>query len=757
MTQRNPFPVHHAVAAAAVLALHVGASAQTAVPGELQVVTVTAERRLENIRDVPSSVTALQGDVLEALATSGQDLRALSGRVPSLNIESSFGRAFPRFYIRGYGNTDFRLNASQPVSLVYDDVVQENSILKGFPIFDVDRVEVLRGPQGSLFGSNTPAGVVKFESVRPGKKAEGYGSLSFGTFSTVNAEAAGNIPLGQNVAMRISVLSQSRDDWVDNTITSSPTRELEGYRDNAMRTQVQFDGGKAYNALLNVHARDLNGSARLFRANIIQPGTNNLVAGFDERKISNDGQNRAELQNYGGSLRLRIGLPGMSLHSITGIETVRAYSRGDIDGGYGASFLGAGNFGPGNIPFASESADGIPKHQQLTQELRLESDTSGAISWQAGVFAFKEDYKIESFSYDSLAASAQDGYQLVRQQNTALAVFGAATLAVTPDLKLRGGLRYTRDKKDFVVEAYSSSGFVPCVLLGKCTLAQLRAQGPTSAAPSDNKLNWDLSGTYALDKGTSLYARAGTGFRASSVQGAGAFNGQSVAGPENNMSVEAGVKADLFGRRARIAFGVFSYTVKDLQLTAVGGAANANILLSAKKAKGQGFELDFQSYLSDRLLATVGVGYNDTKLQDGNLAVAFCAACTVTDPTTTRGGNTVALIDGNPLPQAPKLTGNFTLKYTQPVGNGDLYVFTDWVHRSKVNFFLYESVEFTGKALTEGGLRVGYSWGGGKYDVAAYGRNITNQVREVGGIDFNNLTGFINEPRTFGVQFKAMF
>ena len=757
MTRSSPFHVHHALAAAAILALHFGASAQSAVPGELQVVTVTAERRLENIRDVPSSVTALQGDVLEALATSGQDLRALSGRVPSLNIESSFGRAFPRFYIRGYGNTDFRLNASQPVSLVYDDVVQENSILKGFPIFDVDRVEVLRGPQGSLFGRNTPAGVVKFESVRPGKKAEGYGSLSYGTFGTVNAEAAGNIPLGQNVAMRLSVLSQSRDDWVTNTIASSPTRELEGYRDGALRAQVQFDGGKDYNALLNVHARDLNGSARLFRANIIKLGTNELVSGFDERKISNDGQNRAELQNYGGSLRLKVSLGGMSLHSITGIETVRAYSRGDIDGGYGASFLGAGNFGPGNIPFASESADGIPKHKQLTQELRLESDTSGAISWQAGVFAFKEDYKIESFSYDSLAASAQDGYQLVRQQNTALAVFGAATLAVTPDLKLRGGLRYTRDKKDFVVEAYNNTGFVPCVLLSKCTLAQLQGQGPTTAAPSDNKLNWDLSGTYALSKTASLYARAATGFRASSVQGAGAFNGQSVAGPENNTSFEAGVKADLFGRRARIAFGAFSYTVKDLQLTAVGGAANANILLSAKKAKGQGFELDFQSYLSDRVLATVGVGYNDTKLQDGNLAVAFCAACTVTDPKTTRGGNQVALIDGNPLPQAPKLTGNFTLKYTQPVGNGDLYVFTDWVHRSKVNFFLYESVEFTGKALTEGGLRVGYSWGGGKYDVAAFGRNITNQIRVVGGIDFNNLTGFINEPRTFGVQFKAMF
>jgi iron complex outermembrane receptor protein len=84
-------------------------------------------------------------------------------------------------------------------------------------------------------------------------------------------------------------------------------------------------------------------------------------------------------------------------------------------------------------------------------------------------------------------------------------------------------------------------------------------------------------------------------------------------------------------------------------------------------------------------------------------------------------------------------------------------VLTDWVYRSKVNFFLYESVEFTGKALTEGGLRVGYLWGNGRYEAAAFVRNLTNQIRIVGGIDFNNLTGFINEPRTYGVQFKAAF
>ena len=759
LLRRAPASVHHSLAAAALAALHLGASAQTEA-GKLETITVTAERRVENLQQVPNSVSVLQGELLDVLGTSGQDLRVLSGRVPSLNVESSFGRAFPRFYIRGYGNTDFRLNASQPVSLVYDDVVQENPILKGFPVFDVARIEVLRGPQGTLFGRNTPAGVVKFDSARPAlNKSEGYGSLSIGTFSTVNAEGALNVPLGAESALRFSLLNQTRNDWAKNTNSAGPTQDLEGYRDSALRVQWLTEPSKDFSALANVHARDFNGSARLFRARIIQPGTNELVSGFDIKKIANDGANESQLQNYGGSLRLRWNLGDMTLYSITGYEQVRTYSRGDIDGSAGPYFA------PGAIPFASESADGIPTHSQWTQELRLESNSRGALTWQAGLFLFKEDYKIESFSYDSLTANAQDGYLRVRQKNDAVALFGALNYAVTPELRLRAGLRYTKDEKDFQVEAYNNSGFAPCIgpTLGipgfgppKCSLAQLAALGPLSASPSDSKVDWDLSGTYALDKTINLYARAATGFRGASVQGASAFNNQSVAGPESNTSVEVGVKAELFDRRARLNFGVFSYKVKDLQLTAVGGAGNANILLSAKEATGQGFELDLQAFITDKLLATLGVGYNDTKIKDPSLAVAVCAECTVTDPQV-GGPRSAAFINGNPLPQAPKTTVNFTARYSQPVAGGELYAFTDWVYRSKVNFFLYESTEFVGKALTEGGVRVGYSWGNGKYDAAIFGRNITNQIHIVGGIDFNNLTGFVNEPRTWGAQFKATF
>ena len=186
-------------------------AAQEAPPGQLDEVLVTAERRSENIRDVPNSVSTVSGEDLDVLSTGGQDVRLLAGRVPSLNVESSFGRAFPRFYIRGYGNGDFRLNASQPVSLIYDDVVQENPILKGFPIFDLEQIEVLRGPQGTLFGRNTPGGVVKFDSVRPEPDFGGYVNVSDATYNTANIEGAINFAARRGlVGARLGALSTSR-------------------------------------------------------------------------------------------------------------------------------------------------------------------------------------------------------------------------------------------------------------------------------------------------------------------------------------------------------------------------------------------------------------------------------------------------------------------------------------------------------------------------------------------------------------------
>jgi iron complex outermembrane receptor protein len=155
-------------------------------------------------------------------------------------------------------------------------------------------------------------------------------------------------------------------------------------------------------------------------------------------------------------------------------------------------------------------------------------------------------------------------------------------------------------------------------------------------------------------------------------------------------------------------------------------------------------------------MITAGTSYNFTKIKDPGLYITPCGSgCTVLDPEITRDGTTLALIDGNPLPQAPKWIANITARYSIPYREGEFFAYTDWAYRSKVSFFLYQSVEFNGKPWVEGGLRAGYAWDGGKRELALFGRNITNKKAITGGIDFDNLTGYVNEPRIYGVQFRA--
>jgi iron complex outermembrane recepter protein len=722
-------------------------------PITLDAVQVTADRRVENIQDVPMAITAIHGEKLQVLTAGGDDIRLLSGRLPSLNIESSYGRSFPRFYVRGLGNSDFDLNASQPVSLVYDDVVQENPILKGFPMFDMDQVEMYRGPQGTLFGRNSPAGVIKFSSARPEQTFGGYGRVSYGSYGTANVEGALTGALSPTVSARFSLLHQRRDNWVDNT-NNGPGDDLEGYRDTAARLQFLYSPSESFEALANVHMRKLDGTARVFRAGAIRPGSNDIADGIERDRASIDAANEQNLSQVGGSLRMRWDLGRTTLHSITGYESVTDYySRGDIDGGSIYTFPPDQ---PNEALFPAESADGLPSHRQLSQEFRLESNEWGRFDWQAGLFWFDEKIDIDSFSYDGFGGP-QNGYAKQHQDNTAWAVFASGDYDLSERFSLRGGLRYTKDQKDFVAERVQGP-------FGSGPIA------PIKVSPSDDDVSGDLSALYKVSDATNVYARVARGFRAPSVQGRLMFADASlpadelvtVGRTETVLSWEAGIKTQLWDNRVRLGFALFRYTVHDQQLTAVGGDANIARLVNADKVNGQGAELDLEAYLTPDLLVTFGASYNDTEIDDPDLAVFPCALdpafsfCGVRDPVNPADPRTV-LIDGNPLPQAPKHVYNFTARYGIPLGEGELFAYTDWAYRSEASFFLYDSVSFRSQPSLEGGLRLGYNWSDGDYEVALFGRNITDEMTVVSGIDFNNLTGMLNEPRTWGLEFSAKF
>ena len=734
------------LALGASTAMMAGAAAAQTEAGGFDEITVTAQKVEENIQDVPLSVATVSGEALDVLFSGGLDVRSLSGRIPSLRIESSFGRTFPRFYIRGLGNTDFDLNASQPVSFVYDEVVLENPVAKGMPIFDVERVEVLRGPQGTLFGRNTPAGIVKLDSVKPSDEYGGYAQLSYGRFNTVNFEAAVGGPLADGVSFRVSTLYQHRSDWVDNA-SSSVENEVGGYNDVGYRAQLLLEPSDNFSALLNVHGRVYDGSARIFRANIIQSGTNNLTTDFDRQTIFQDGRNKQKVRQIGANARLEYDFGGAVLTSITAWESAETFSRGDIDGGFGASFLNNGF--PPTIPFDAESADGLPEHDQFSQEIRLAGDLGDRFDYQIGGYYFYEDIAIDSFNFESLApGNPQDGYARQAQETNSWALFAHVGFDVTERLNIQAGIRYTDEEKEFVAERTQS----PLAFL-----SVPNATGLITANPSADDFSWDVSATYAVSDQTNIYGRVATSFRAPSIQGRLLFGDVvTVADTEEILSIEAGVKTATADNRARLNLTGFWYDISDQQLTAVGGGANFNQLVNAEETRGYGLEMEAGWAPVESFVVTAGVSYNFTEIRDPNLFVQPCAGgCTVLDPAGPSAG--LVSIDGNALPHAPRWIANGTFRFSKPVARGgELFLFGDIAYASDANFFLYESAEFHDDVF-EAGLRAGYLSEDGSCEFAVFGRNVTNDTSLNGGIDFNNLTGFVNEPPLWGIELSKKF
>jgi iron complex outermembrane recepter protein len=703
---------------------------------ELETITVTAQKRSQSIQEVPISIATLSGEKFDAIFSSGDDITALAIKVPGLYAETSNGRAAPRFYIRGLGNTDFDLAASQPVSIIMDEVVMENVILKSTPLFDVQQVEVIRGPQGTLFGRNTTAGIIKFDSVKPRQEYDAYVKTTAGTLGMLNMEGAVGGGLTDELSARVSLLSQHRSDWVDNSF-SGDNDAMGGYNERAGRLQFLYEAAD-FDALLNVHSRNYDGTSSLFRANILTNGSNKLNANYDRDTVAYDAptSNSQSYDSWGASLKLDFQFDGMTLTSISAMEKADGGGIGDIDGGNPT--------GPGFIPFQAVTEDQLKDLEQYTQEIRLASDTSDALSWQVGGFYFDSTFGVNSI--DGFFGATE-----VFHGNTSWALFGQTSYKINDKLDVTGGIRYTDDVKTFSVGQQNVDGFA--LVIG---VAQIQQYDPIKV--SDDNISWELSANYRLTDKTSLFARMADGFRAQSIQGRDvAFEAPpSVAKSETIMSYEVGAKSDLLNNTLRLNGALFYYTIDDIQLSAIGGETQGNQLINADKGVGYGFEVDFDYRVLPNFSLGGGFSYNKTELQDKTLAVAPCGSgmCTVLDPV---NGSNQALIDGNPFPQAPETILTLNGRYDFPIETGEIYVYGDYQLQGKTNLFLYESAEFKSNNNFEAGLRVAYINYENNYEVGVFGRNITDEDNLKGAIDFNNLTGFVNEPRTFGVDFKISF
>jgi iron complex outermembrane receptor protein len=557
----------------------------------LEEIVVTATKREESLQDVPISVATMSGERLNSIFTGGEDVLALANRVPGLYAESSNGRAAPRFYLRGLGNIDFDLAASQPVSFIMDEVVMENTVLKSFPLFDVQNIEVIRGPQGTLFGRNTTAGIVKVNTRRPEHESSGYISGSIGTYTTGNLEAAYGGSLSDNTAARVSFLYRTRDNWISNGFTGE-SDVMGEFEEIAGRVQLLWSPSDDFEALLSLQARSMEGTSSIFRANVFTTGSNELNQNFDRDVVYfNEGDNNPQSYDaFGATLTLDWDLGNSTLTSITSFQDADGSSRGDIDGGVvdfsgtavpppgitsdpaALHFIIGATFPtfPGSIHVDSVSEDGADT-EQFTQEFRIASDTTGPFSWQVGAFYFDSELIVETEAFSSFSFIGNSPQNtIVVYDNTAWAVFGQGSYDVSDRLNLTAGVRYTDDEKDYRVAQYGQllidegfDGFIDALFV------------PINV--SDDETSWEVSANYSMTDSSSLYGRISSGFRAQTIQGRDVafFGTPTVAVPETITSYEAGYKADLANNRLRLNAAVFYYTIDDMQFSIIGGTGNA--------------------------------------------------------------------------------------------------------------------------------------------------------------------------------------
>ena len=728
-------------------------------------IVVTAERRAENTLRVPVSVGVVSGESLRSFTAGGDDtLLSLSGRVPGLYIESTTGRIFPRFYIRGLGNIDFYLGASQPVSIVQDDVVLEHVVLKSNPIFDVAQVEVLRGPQGSLFGRNTTAGIIKFDTIRPSQEFQSRAAASVGSYKSVNLDAGVGGPLITDLlAFRLSALIQHRDNWIDNTFagvsqdsTATPRENaMGGFDDRNVRLQLRLTPGDRFVLDASGHARSYSGTSTIFHRAALKKGSNDVSAEPRDRIALDEGNDNPQAYTtYGGSVRAAYDFGGATLTSITAYETTKGFSRGDTDGGAAALFPvnGVANgFG--------QSQGNIQDLDQWTQELRLASAAGGRFTWQVGGYYFDNrditDFYQRTF-FLTTAARNPNNWVRLRNVNTSWSGFGQASFQATDKLTLTLGGRVTEDEKRTQLLKTANS------VTNVSTYTGRRDVTLKSTEPS-----FDAAILYQVSPDVSLYSRLARGFRGPTIQGRSAvFNSDfTTADSETILSWETGFKSSLFGNTLRLNATVFGYRVKDIQLN--GNDSNGNgVLFNADKAEAYGFEGDATWRPVPNLTLGAGLSLLHSAIRDRRVFAQVCTlngatVCTVLNPTVTRpvfGTPTqFAQIDGEPLPNAPEYNVDATARYDVPFADGGrAFISGDFNIQGYTQFVLYRTREFTANGNFEAGLRVGYAAPGDAYELSVFARNLTGE-KNLKGVIENYMAAVFNEPRIIGVQLSGRF
>jgi iron complex outermembrane receptor protein len=741
------------------------AHAQDAAPetaaqdGGLEEIVVTAQRREENLQRAAIAVSAVTGDTLaEQSITQATDLTRV---VPALQVAPA--ASFTQIYLRGVGTFGANAFAEQAVAFNVDGVYLSRPAAPAGMFYDLERVEVLKGPQGTLYGRNASGGAVNVITAKPKLGAfEGYVNAEYGNYDAFKVNGAVNVPIGSRAALRIAGQHAKRDGYYNDGYDDEDTQ--------ALRSQLRFDSGIGMDATLSVDWAQVGGKGSggtimplLFGRGDTRLGPSDprVIAAYAARTPTppvpqivarSDGYQDNQFLGLSATVNADLGFATLTV--------VPAYRKTDLDFvSYASSFL----------------IDINENSEQMSLEARLANRT-GPVDWVVGGYYFAEDVSARQFFNQG-----SNGTRLNSELTTeSYAAFGQATVSLSDTFRITGGLRYTRDQKkqDTEGHTYPFAGFVPGppplvpIILDIVTLADTNI--------SFEKLTWKAGVEFDVGPSSLLYASAATGFKSGSLYSA---VGRNWSDPENLTAYTIGSKNRFFDNKVQLNLEGFYWKYKDQQishLTPVQVAATPAGPIygpvfateNAGEATIWGAEAELLWQVVPQGLFSLNVQYLNTNYDElryqyySTTGGAPVIGCSVT-PTTLTGATPQARVfnvdcSGRPITNAPEWAVN--AGYTHDIdlgGAGTLTLAVD----TRIESSRYVAIDFTAQTLQEAYMmsnaRIGWTDASGKFSLGAFVNNIEDELVYAASLQSPAKPGtFYNQlrpPRTYGVRAGIRF
>jgi iron complex outermembrane receptor protein len=689
-------------------------------PGRLQDVVVTAQRRAENLQTIPLTVNAISAaDLLNAGVT---DTSSLSLAVPGLSYTLGANATTP--FIRGIGTTTNSVGSEASVATYVDGVYIASINASLFEFNNIDRLEVLKGPQGTLFGRNATGGVIQIVTKDPSSTASADMRADFGNYDTTGGSFYGTTGIGSNVAVDLAAYGHNQaDGWGTDLVTGQPTFTRHDFGGRSKLLWTPRAGERILISIDHNRARNEDGLGY----HVVAPGIGSDAAtrynGF--YNTYDNPNDSSDVRQTGVSVRAEQDFSISRLVSITSWRNVNGSTQFDQDA----------------TPLAIVEAPISQHDRTITQEVQLLSAESASLPWIAGLYYFDDFSAYDPLALSGVVAAPLDELQIwSAQKSKSYAAFGQMSWRIATDTHLTTGARYTKDDRAVTGSTLGRAG------------EDIRILAHASQGSSWSKLTWRAVLDHRFTPEIMTYLSADRGFKS------GIYNLVSYAGspvrPETLDAYELGIKTEFADDRVRLNAAVFYYNYKDLQVQKI--VTGATVLVNAAGAVMKGADADFVLVPTDALTVRGGVELMSGHYNDFRDAPFFTPL--VGPSGNPVGGNSQSVGDATDLDtvRTPKRTANVSADYRVAAPSGDFHFNASYYYNSGFAWDPDGRLRQPGYDVTNASVEwiaSSHAWG-----VRLWGRNLAGTHYCAYAASRTLLDSCSPAPpRTFGVTFTAHY